>query len=213
MSSVLFVIMSIVAAVLLLTASITATSGAVDSINSVFYNSDQNIRSAHQYLAIAAVLGWLGLIILLITFIVAAFTGGFATDTISDEMLLTDNPTIDDIATINKTYTELIGGRTAEFVVFVILITISLSTFIMGILSAVGAANLGEASQQDGNSHSAYNSAIISAITGLLAGGALIVVSLAYSRMKSTRDETVGAIDNYQKRINLRLAQAAAPSQ
>lgn len=210
MSSVLFVIMSIVAAVLLLTASITATSGAVDSINSVFYNSDPNIRSAHQYLAVAAVLGWLGLIILLITFIVAAVTGGFATVTISSEMLLTVNPTVDDITAVDTAYKEIVKGRTAEFVVFVILITVTLSTFIMGILSAVGAANLGEASQQDSNSHSAYNSAIISAITGLLAGGALIFVSLAYSWMRSERDEAAGKILLFQDQTKERFAAAIA---
>ena len=57
-STVLFVIMVIFAAILLFVASLTSTIGAADAFASSFYNTDSNIRSAHQYLTIAAALGW-----------------------------------------------------------------------------------------------------------------------------------------------------------
>lgn len=205
-SHVLFVIMTVVAVILLLTASITATISASDIFSSAFYNTDSQARTGHQYLTVAAAIGWSALVILMIVLVVATLTGGFSSVTVSDAMLIKPSPTADEIVLVNQAYRILSTGRTTQLIVLIVLVLVTLATFIMGVLAAVGAANLGEMNQQDDSSRSAYIAAIIATITGLLGGGFMFVVSLSYAWLRSARDEELGKITLFQERTETIVA-------
>lgn len=190
--SVLFVVMAALAGIALLVASITATIGAADSFGSSFYNSDELTRSAHQYLTVASALFWSALIVMIIALVIAVFAGLFTATTISDALLLKRDPTVSEIASVKQASQELIGSRTIQLIVLIMLVLISLTVFIAAILSAVGAANLGEMTQQDNSSRSAYTASIVAAITGLITGVLMFIVTLVYSRLRAARDEEIG---------------------
>src|ERR1700677_3620235 len=86
-STILFVIMVIIAAILLIVFSITASIAVGDISTSIYYNVDPRANSAYQYLIIAAALGWTTLVIMVVTLIVAIFTGGFTLIDVSPELL------------------------------------------------------------------------------------------------------------------------------
>ena len=86
-SGILFIVISIIAAILLFITGLTATFGAEDTLKSVLYNSESKIRSAHQCLTIAAGLGWSGMIMLIITLIIAGVTTGYSVNNVVQEIL------------------------------------------------------------------------------------------------------------------------------
>ncbi|MEO6068887.1 MAG: hypothetical protein ABIQ41_13025 [Gemmatimonadales bacterium] len=197
-STVLFVLMVIISIILLLVTSLTSTVAASEAFASSFYNTDPLTRSAHQYLTIAAALGWVSLVVLIIVFIVAFITGEFSTIAISEALLLNPNPTVGDIDSAKLVADQLASGRITQLIILVMTVVIAITAFIIGILAAIGAAALGEMSQQDESSRAAYTSGIISAISGLLAGVFLFIVTLSYSRVRSARDQELGKIQLFQ---------------
>lgn len=205
-SHVMFVIMTVIAGLLLLTASITATIAAADIFESAFYNTDVQARTAHQYLTVSAAMGWSALVVLIIALLIAIFMGGFSTVTVSDEMLIKPSPTADEIVLVNQAYRVLSTGRTTQLIVLIVFILVTLATLIMGVLAAVGAVNLGEMDQQDDKSRSAYTAAIIATLTGLVGGGVMFAMSLSYAWLRSARDEELGKITLFQERTETIVA-------
>lgn len=202
----MFVIMTVIAGLLLLTASITATIAAADIFESAFYNTDVQARTAHQYLTVSAAMGWSALVVLIIALLIAIFMGGFSTVTVSDEMLIKPSPTADEIVLVNQAYRVLSTGRTTQLIVLIVFILVTLATLIMGVLAAVGAVNLGEMDQQDDKSRSAYTAAIIATLTGLVGGGVMFAMSLSYAWLRSARDEELGKITLFQERTETIVA-------
>lgn len=204
-SPVLFVVMAVIAAILLFTASLTATIAAADAFGTPLYNTDAAVRSAHQYLTIAASLGWSALVVLVVILIVAAAAGGFATVQVSDATLLKQNPTQTEIATVYRAEKELAAGRTTQIIVLVILIIVAIVTFIVGILAAIGAVHLGELGTQDNKTRSAYTMAIVAAVSGVGGIGIMMVAVIAYVAIRSSREEELGKIELYEKRVESQL--------
>src|SRR3972149_8863574 len=106
-STIHFIIMAVIACLLLLTASITATLGAADAFSSSLYNTQSRVRSAHQFLTIAAALGWSSLVILVVILIVAAVAGGFSTTEVSEAFLSKTTITKSDLMAAYKGEKEL----------------------------------------------------------------------------------------------------------
>lgn len=204
-STVLFVIMAILATVLLFAASLTATIGATDAFASSFYNSDARVRSAHQYLTIAAALGWSSVVVLVVILIVAAVAGGFSTVEISDALLTKDNPTKADLIAAYRGEKELSAGHTTQIIVLIILIIIAIIAFIVGILAAVAAVQLGEMRQQDDKSRSAYTNAIIAALAGIGGIGIMIIAVIAYIGIRSARAKQLAELEAFEKRAEQKL--------
>jgi hypothetical protein len=127
-ANVVFVIMTVIAAILLLVASITSAVGAEDTFNSPLYNTEAKIRSAHQYLTIASALGWSSLAVLIVILITAAVAGGFSTTEVSDALLSKGSPTKEDLLAAYKGEKELSAGQTTQIIVIVILIIVALIT-------------------------------------------------------------------------------------
>ena len=201
-STLLFIVMVIMAAILLFTSSLTSTIGAVDSFASSYYNSDIKLRSAHQYLTISAALGWSSLALLIVILIVAAAAGGFSTVKVSDQMLLKPNPTPEEISAVSNAEKELSSGKTTRTILIIILILIALITFLIGILSAIGAVYLGELDQQDSNSRSAYTQSIISSISGVGGIGIMFVAIFVYISIRSDNDSEIGKLQLYEQQLS-----------
>lgn len=188
-STILFVVMAILAGVLLLIASITASIGAADAFNSSTYNTNSKTRSAHQYLTIAAALGWSALVTLIIILIVAAVAGGFSTTEVSQALLTKSNPTKADLIAAYKGEKELSGGHTTQIIVLIILIIIAIITFIVGILAILAAIQLGGVSPKDSKSSSAYTMAIITAVAGVGGIAIMIVAVVSYIGIRKAREQ------------------------
>lgn len=204
-STVLFVIMAILATILLFVASLTATIGAIDAFGSTYYNSDGRVRSAHQYLTIAAALGWSSVVVLVVILIVAAVAGGFSSVEVSDALLTKDSPTKADLIAAYRGEKELSAGHTTQIIVLIVLIIIAIIAFIVGILAAIAAVQLGEMKQQDTKSRSAYTNAIIAAIAGIAGIGIMIVAVIAYIGIRSSRAKQLAELEAFERRAEQKL--------
>jgi len=188
-STILFVVMAILACLLLLAASIAATIGAIDAFSSGTYNANPRTRSAHQYLTIAAALGWSALVTLVIILIVAAVAGGFSTTEVSEALLTKTNPTKADLLAAYKGEKELSGGHTTQIIVLIILIIVAIVTFIVGILAILAAIQLGGVAPKDPKSSSAYTASIIAAIAGVGGIAIMIVAIISYFGIRAAREK------------------------
>lgn len=211
-STVLFLIIAVITGILLIVSCITATISAADSFGSSFYNSDPLTRSAHQYLTVASALFWAALIVMIIILIVAIFAGLFAPITVSDDLLLKRDPTVSEITSVKQATQILIGTRTTQLIVLIILVLVGLTIFIAAILSAIGAANLGEMNQQDADSRSAYTTSITAAIVGLITGVMMFGLVLIYSRIRAERDEEVGKLTLFTEQNEIQVLATPAPA-
>lgn len=197
--------MAIFAAILLLVASVTATLGAEAAFSSTLYNADSKVRYAHQYLTIAAALGWSALVVLIVILIVAAIAGGFTSVEVSEALLSKGNPTRNDLVAAYQGEKELSAGQTTQVIVLIILVIIALVTLIVGILAAVAAVQLSDLTQQDNESKSAYNNAIIAAISGIGGIGVMIVAIIAYISIRAAREKQLADLEAFEKRAELQL--------
>lgn len=205
-STVLFVVMVIFAAILLLVASLTATFGAEDIFSSSLYNTDSRARSAHQYLTIAAALGWSALVVLVVILIVGAVAGGFTTVEVSDALLMKVNPTRNDLVAAYRGEKELSAGQTTQIIVLVILVIVAIVTLIVGILGAAAAIQISGMKQQDGSSNAAYTQSIITAAAGIGGIGILIVAIIAYVSIREAREKQLADLETFEKRAEQTLS-------
>ena len=187
-STILFVVMAIFACLILLVASITASIGAADAFSSSTYNTNSRTRSAHQYLTIAAALGWSALVTLVVILIVAAVAGGFSTTEVSQALLTKSNPTKADLMAAYKGEKELSSGHTTQIVVLIILIIVAIITFIVGILAVLAAIQLGGVTPKDPKSSNAYTMAIVTAVAGVGGIAILIIAVVSYMGIRKARE-------------------------
>jgi flagellar biosynthesis protein FlhB len=204
-STLLFTAMAIIAALLLFIASLTATLGASDAFSSTFYNSDPNIRSAHQYLTIAAALGWSSLVVLIVILIVAAVAGGFTTTEVSEALLTKETPTKADLLAAYRGEKELSAGYTTQIIVLIILIIIAIITLIVGILAIVAAVEIGSMKQKDTKASAAYTEAIIAAVSGVGGIGIMIIAVISYMGIRSAREKKLKEIEQFEKKAETQL--------
>jgi len=210
-STILFVVMIIIAALLLFVASLTATLGASESFSSSFYNTDPNIRSAHQYLTIAAALGWSALVVLIVILIVAAIAGEFTSAEISEALLTKESPSKADLLAAYRGEKELSAGNTTQIIVFAILIIIALVTLVVGILAIVAVVLIGAMKQKDNHASSAYTNSIIAASTGVGDILIMIIAIITYSAIRAARAKQLKDLEEFEKRAEQKLG--ATPAQ
>lgn len=215
-STVLFVIMAIIACLLLLTASIAASLGASDAFGSSYYNTDSRIRSAHQYLTIAAALGWSALVVLIVILIVAAVAGGFTTTEVSEALLTSTSPSKADLIAAYRGEKELESGHTTQIIVIVVLIIVAIVTLIVGILAILAAVDISGMKLKDDKANRAYTAAIVAAVAGVGGIGIMIVAVFAYIGIRSAREkhlkETQAFIDKTEKQLGVSPTELAQSS-
>lgn len=206
-STAIFVIMVVIACLLLLTASITASVAASDAFSSSYYATDSRIRSAHQYLTIAAALGWSALVVLIVILMVAAFAGGFTTVEVSDLLLQETNPSKGDLLAAYRGEKELSAGYTSQIIVLIVLIIVALITFIVGVLSVVAAIQIGNMPGRDPKADSAYTESIIAAVSGVGGIGIMLIAIIAYIGIRRARDKqlkrTEAFVDRAEKQLGI----------
>lgn len=200
-SSTLFVIMTIFAIILLLTATLSATIGAAEAYNSVYYTTNSSIRSAFNLLVITLIIGWSSLAVLIVALTVAAVAGGFTKEEVTGYLMAkTDNFTTDDLLKIYKDEQTISGTQATQIIVLVILIIVTIITFIMGVLAATAGIQLGTVVNRDGNSESAYFAAIVAAVAGVGGVILMIVAVLSYVGIRKARAEQLKKLDELQKK-------------
>lgn len=204
-STVLFVIMAIIAGVLLLLASLTSTIGAIDAFGSQYYNTDSKIRAGHQYLTIAAALGWSALVVLIVIMIVAAVAGGFSKVEVSDALLNSTTPSKSDLIAAYKGEKELSSGHTTQIIVLIVLILVALVSLVVGILAVLAAINLGGVTTKDSKSSSAYTQAIIAAVAGVGGIGIMVVAIISYVSIRSARKKQLEKTNEFIEEAEAKL--------
>lgn len=204
-STLLFMIMAIIAIIILLIASITATIGAGDAFGSPNYNTDSRIRSAHQSLTIAAVLGWSIFVILIVILIVAAVSGGFTRAEVASSLLTKTNPTKADLLAAYTGEKELESGHTAQIIIIVVLFIIVGITLIVGILAITAAAQLGGVKNQDAKTRSAYTMSIVAAVSSVGGIGITIVALISYFAIRSAHAKQLKDLQDFKARTESQL--------
>lgn len=208
-STILFVIMSIIAGLLLLIVSLTASIGAANISKSTFYNADQRVRSAHQYLIITAALGWSSLAVLVIILIVAAIAGGFTRVEVSEALLTKSSPDKSDLLQAYRGQKELSSGHTTQIVVLVVLIALTIITFALAVLTVLAAIQIGGMRRRDSRANTAYTLAIIAAVAGVGSIAIMIIAVIAYMSVRSAREKQLKETADFVARAE---AQLGAPS-
>lgn len=205
-STMLFVILIIIVLALLLTISITSAIAAADIASSSAYNIDQKARDAHQQLTIAASLGWSALAILIAILIMAAVTGGFTKDEISNELLNSKTPSKKDLLAVYKNEKELSKGQSISLIVLIVLFIIAIITFVIGILNAIAATNISPIQNVDNKTHTAYTESIIGAVVGI-AGVVIIGISIwIYMVLRNNRKKQISQLRNYEEVTESKLS-------
>lgn len=200
-STVLFLVMAIIAIMLLIIASVTASIAAADAFESSLYNKEPKIRAAHQYAAIAAVLGWSSVAVLVVVFTVAAFTGGFTTAEVSEALLAKDNFGKMDIIALYNEDKELSAGQITRIVVLIVLIIVAVVTFIIGILAAIAATYLGSSPEKDDKASSAYTYAVASAVAGIAGIIFMGIAVFTYAVLRNTRSAKLREIKDREIKL------------
>lgn len=204
-STALFFIMAIIAVLLLMVASIAASLGANYSFNSVFYDSDGRIRTAHHELTIAAALGWSALVVLLIILVVGFVAGGFTTNEVSELLLTKSSPTQADLLAAYKGEKELAAGHTTQVIIIIILIVIAIITLIVGILGAAAAVHIGGMKSRDSLASSAYTAAIVTAVAGIGGVGIMFIAIVTYYGIRNARAKNLAETEAFVSKIEKQL--------
>jgi len=199
-ATVLFIVMAVIACILLFIASLSATISAADAYASNQYAIDAKIRGAHQYLAIAAALGWSALAVLIVILIVAVVAGAFKESEVSEAVLTKQEVTKSDLIASYKAEKELESGNTAQIVVLIILIMVAIITFIVGILATIAAVDLGGVITRDDKVENAYTFAVVSAVSGVGGIGIILVAVAAYIGVRAAKAAKIREIEAFEKR-------------
>lgn len=201
----LFSAMAFLAAILLLLSSLAATAGAVYAYESGNYNNYVQIRSAHQYLTIAAVLGWASLVVLVTVLIVGYYAGGFTTEEVSNAILDKNNLTPDDLVALYRGDQKLSSVGPMQIILLTVLVIIVIITFIIGVLSTIAAVQLGGVPVNDSNVSSAYGASIVAAVAGVGGIILMIVAIVAYIAIRAARAEQLAKIESRELEAEQKL--------
>lgn len=188
-STIIFVVMTIIAGLLLLIASITSTMAAANIMKSNSYASNQKAKNAYQYLVIAAVLGWSSLVTLIVILIVAVIAGGFTTTQLSTEFINNPNPNKVDLVEGFKVKKSLESGGTTQIIIIIIFIALAILTLIIGILSVMSAVQIGGIPNRDSFASSAYTETIITAIATIAGIAMLIIAIIAFFGIRAAKQQ------------------------
>ena len=194
----LFVVMTIIAIILLVIASIACIVGAADAFGSANYNTDVNIRNAHQWLTIGAALGASSVVVFLLIIIIAAAAGGFSMIEITDTFLNNKTPSAQDVANAFTAEKSLSSGQGVTIIVLIVLIIIAIITFIVGILAAIAASDLSSARTADAKVSSAYTAAIVGAVSGIAGIIVLIICIVTYVAIRNLRSEQIAKLKIFE---------------
>ena len=204
-STILFVVMAVIAIILLLVAAIFATIGAGRAFASPNYNTDARIRMAHQMLTVAAILGWSSFAVLIVVMIVGAISGGFTTAEVSDLLLYKQSPTRQDLLIAYTGEKELTSGQVAQIIVLVVLFIVAAIVIILGILTIIAATQLAGVKQQDDDTRGAYTMAIAASVAAVGGVGIMAVAIIAYFAIRSAREKQVQELKAFTTRAETKL--------
>ena len=204
-STVLFLIMTVLAVILLLVSSIASILGAINLFASSDYNNNSNIRSAHQYLTISASLGISSVVTLILVLIIAALTGGFSYPEISEATLQKSSVSQKDLVAAYKGEKELSSGQTMQIIVLVILIIVAIIALITGILAAMAAVQISNSPNRDAKVSSAYTESIIAAVAGIGGIGVMIVAVISYFGIRKARAKKLQELEAFTKSTEEKL--------
>jgi amino acid transporter len=199
-STLLFTVIVIAVVIALIVISIFAAAAAVNLTKSAIYNVDPNAKAAHSSLTIAAALGWVSVVVLIIVLVIGFFAGGFTSTEISDAILQKSRPTATEGAAAGMQATELSSGNGARTVVLMFLILISIVTLIVGGLGVNGAIKTNHIATKDDPAKAAYVQSIVVAVTGIGTVGLLIVALFSWIGIRTARAERIDELKAVQQK-------------
>lgn len=202
-STILFVVMVVLAAILLMVASVTASIGAADAFSST--TNDTKIRSAHQFLTIAAALGWSSLLVLIVILIVGVVAGGFSTKEVSTALLTKTNPTKEDLMAAYKGEKDLEKGHMTQIILLIVMIIIAIIAFVVGILAVIACVQIAGVPNRDSKANNAYTMSIITSIAGVGGVGLLIVAIISYFAIRKVRAKQLKDTEAFVKSTEEKL--------
>lgn len=174
-----FIVLFIITAILVFLSALFSTFASQDALDSIYYNSDTSIRTAHQYSAIAMAMAWATLIILIILVIVAAVTGSFS------------GPSVTCTSNSKSVYgtSKFTFSLSTELLIIIIMIILLLVVIVYGILQLLASLQLSGVAPKDARANSATTYSMVSCITTLISLftfiPALILYIMIYRKHKA----------------------------
>jgi hypothetical protein len=181
-SFLLFTMLTIIFILLLIT-NISTSIGSAYSYSSIYYTSNRYIQYANGYLTIATVLGWFFLVTLMIIVAVAAVYGGF---TSIDFIEAIETLNGDELTEYYKKKEIISRTESLQLLIIIMFVLIAIVTFIITVLVAIAAADLGYVNPKDPNVETAYITAIIAVSASMLAVICFVVAIISYMTMRIT---------------------------
>jgi hypothetical protein len=199
-ANVLFVVMILFSAIALLIAFISATIAASNLKGSPSYSTNVNIRDAYGNLTIAAVLGGASFAILIVIMVITAFTGGFDSVSISEDLLKKPLITKDDLVLAYGAERQLSSGHTTQIIIIVFLIIIGIITLIIGIFCVMAAITISNLTVSDANINNAYTSAVVASVAGVGGIGLMIVAIITYIIIRNSKMKKLSEVEDFTDR-------------
>ena len=211
-STLLFMVLVIAVVIALIVVSVFAAIGASNLAKSASYLTDPHAKSAHQSLTIAAALGWVSVVVLVVVLIMGFFVGGFTASEISDAILQKRHPSSTEVAAAAKSQMQLESGRSAQVVVLILLILVSIVTFVIGALGVHAAIQANDIALKDDVAKSAYIQSIIVAVVGIGTIGILIVALVSWISIRAARADTIAKLEAFEQKGPVPAVSPALPA-
>jgi len=200
-STVLFGVMALLAALLLFILNIITAVGASQCYSSTYYNTDNNIKNAHDNFTIATALGWSSFAIIIVSLAVGLWAGGYSTVEISKQLLSKKSFDEEETEEISKATRELMRSKTTQTIILIIFIIMTIVIFIVGVFAILAAVQLQNAKQDDLPAKSAYTSAIVSSLLSVGVIGLAVVAIVAYVGVKRAHNKNLKEAEDLEEKI------------
>lgn len=197
-STVLFMVMYLLASLFLLISSILATIATVQAGSSLLYTTNSKIKSAQQWLLVSTIISWVALVLLAIILVITIFAGGLPTVEISEKFKSKSTLSKREANDISQAKNQLLSNSTTKKIVAIFIIVSILLILLSFIFNIIALANLSQP-RKDANANKAYTKSIVNLVLGVLQLGFLMIAVFGYSSILAS------------SRHQLKLASAKIP--
>lgn len=195
-----FIALSIIIIIMMISTSVINTIGSTNTYGSTLYNQISNVRVAHQWLTISAILGFVSVAVFIIILLIAIYADGLNVGTV--ESYITEPQGNISISQLSQAYNEelmLTVAGTTQNIVLIVLAILLIVMFIIGIMNILAATQLGTTNQTDDSVTYAYNLSIAGSVIYAMLVILMLIVVFLYVGIIHTRQGNLELLELYTK--------------
>lgn len=182
--NVVFIIFIIIALVLLIVASAASTLSAYGLRN---YTPGTNEQTAYYLLIAGAVIGWLSVIVIIVTMIIVFTIGGFNKEEIVDFISEKETFSLAELEEMLKGKKKLDRGTANSIGLLIIMGVIFLGALAVGIMTAIAASYLYSLRNNSTTDQRIYEGSLTATITAFVGALSLVIAFIMYLLIRNQR--------------------------